>query len=109
MKFLSIAFLGATLILQITIVWYWGNTDAVDQFSKILAYQNNGLIPAWSSLAFTIGAFWLIVFVATIAVILWAKIKKVGIRYGHLALINSLVLVLMVYAMYPLHVLLKGV
>lgn len=97
--FLSVA-------LQLAITWYWRETPTVPEFEKFFR-SFYGEVPAWSSFAFSLGSYWIVVPIATsifaVAALVWGAR---GQHLGKLATVSLALTTLMVYAMYPLHLML---
>nr|WP_298168393.1 hypothetical protein [uncultured Pseudomonas sp.] len=94
-------------IAQFLIAWYWSQAVAVEQFESVFASIYGG-VPAWSAMAFSIGPGW---FVAPllIGVFLIAAFFNNNLRtyLGRVSLAAFLITGLMVYAMYPVHLMLS--
>lgn len=99
---LSILFAAA----QSLIAWYWSEVT-VRQFESVFASMYGG-VPAWSAVAFSIGPGWL-VSPLLIGAFLIATFFNNNLRayLGRVSLVAFLITGLMVYAMYPIHLMLS--
>ena len=106
MRVIAVILLMLFSVLQSMIVWYWSQTEAIEQFRSVfIAF--NGSVPAWSETAFYIGSGWMAA-PLLIGIFLVAAIFNKDIRtyLGHVSIIAFIVTILMVYSMYPLHIML---
>ncbi|MGP4844389.1 hypothetical protein ACTXGQ_09690 [Marinobacter sp. 1Y8] len=63
-----------------------------------------GDVPTWSSFAFSLGTYWIVVPFVTLVIMGAALVKESrGQHLGKLATFSLAVTTLMVYAMYPVH------
>ncbi|WP_417502760.1 hypothetical protein [Marinobacter sp.] len=95
-----------SVALQSAITWYWWETPTVLEFEKFFR-SFYGEVPAWSSFAFSLGSYWIVLPIATL--IITVVVLVLGSRRQHLgklATISLALTTLMVYAMYPLHLML---
>jgi hypothetical protein len=100
--FLLIALFAA---LQALIATYWMKAGAARRFASVLE-GIYGTLPAWSAMAFSFGWYWLAMPVAGLAWLLLAWMRTAERRRAWIACTASmLVLLAMMYAMYPLHLL----
>src|SRR5690606_27968787 len=92
--------------LQALIAWYWTHTTAAEQLKSVFTSMY-GSVPAWSELAFSIGAGWLAAPIV-IAAFLVASIFAAGLRadLGVASFAAFFITILMVYAVYPVHLML---
>lgn len=94
--------------LQGLIAFYWMRTSARESFSNVFE-AFHGKTPVWSQVAFSFGELWLVVPVASIAIVGFALYKKVDTKFlWKICTVSLLITMLMVYAMYPVHSMLKG-
>ena len=94
--------------LQALVTVYWMKTNAPQQFADVFKAFHGG-IPAWTALAFSIGWFWLVLPLASLAWLFRAwKVKEQGRNPWTIATASLLAFVSMLYAMYPLHLMLAG-
>lgn len=98
--FLSVA-------LQSIITWYWRETPAVPEFERFFR-SFYGEVPAWSSFAFSLGSYWIVVPITTTIIVVVALVRGSRRQHlGKLAAASLALTALMVYAMYPLHLMLS--
>jgi hypothetical protein len=94
--------------LQGLIAAYWIKAGAARSFASVLE-RIYGTLPSWSALAFSFGWYWLAMPVAGIAWLLLAWMRKTERRRAWTVCTASmLVFLAMVYAMYPLHLMLAA-
>ena len=107
MRIIASFFLIIFAIAQSVIAWYWSEPIAINQFQSVLAALYGG-IPTWSAMAFAIGQGWFIA-PLLIGVFLAVAFFNKGIRsyIGLVSLAAFFVTGLMVYAMYPVHLMLS--
>ena len=90
--------------LQVLVTSYWMTTAARQRFTDVIL-TIHGALPAWTTLAFSIGWYWLGLPLASLAWLILAWRRPAHRRYAWaVAIVSLLGFVSMVYAMYPLHV-----
>lgn len=108
MRIMFILLIAISVTLQTMIAWYWREAPTVSEFENFFR-SFYGEVPVWSSLAFAIGGYWFIVPMVTliimVATLVWGKRGK---HIGKLASASFAVTIMMVYAMYPLHLMLAA-
>jgi hypothetical protein len=101
--YLLIALLAA---LQATVTAYWMKAEATQRFTDVFQ-AIHGTVPSWTALAFSFGWYWLALPIASLVWLFLAWRQQVRRRNAWtitaVSLIGSLS---MMYAMYPLHVML---
>lgn len=102
----AIPYLMITLFaaLQAIVAVFWMKAGAARRFTNVFE-GIYGATPPWSALAFSIGWYWLILPIITIVWLLCAWRWKAFRCFPWAAMLLSLLVLLsMVYAMYPLHI-----
>lgn len=108
MRAMPFIFISILAVLQALLAIYWMTAGAARQFTQVQD-AFHGTLPPWSALAFSLGWNWLALPLAGLAWLLLAWRKKANRRNAWLlALASLLVLLAMVYAMYPLHLVFAG-
>lgn len=104
----SIPYLLITLVaaLQVLVTSYWMKTAAPQRFTGV--FQGiHGQLPNWTTLAFSIGWYWLSLPLANVVWMAFTWRRHAHRRFAWaVAIVSMLGFLSMVYAMYPLHVML---
>jgi len=89
--------------LQVVVTAYWMKTAAPRRFTDVFQALH-GATPAWTTLAFSIGWYWLSLPLASLAWLVFAGRRHAHRRYAWaVAIVSLLGFLSMMYAMYPLH------
>ncbi len=103
MRALPFVLIALFAALQALIAAYWIKAGAARSFASVLE-GIYGTLPAWSAMAFWFGWYWLAMPVAGIVWLLLAWLRASERRRAWLVCTTSMLVLLgMVYAMYPLH------
>lgn len=90
--------------LQALVTTYWMKAGAAPRFTEVF-HAIYGMLPAWTELAFSIGWYWLTLPLASLIWLLLAWRRHAQRRNAWTVTVVSLLgLLSMMYAMYPLHV-----
>ena len=110
MKISLIIFSILFITLQTATTIAWLETEIIEQFSGIfLGFYKSG-IPAWSDMAFSLSGWWFLSSFTSLAFLVYGSILKKSNKVVFLALIISGFSFLgMIYAMYPVHLMLTDV
>lgn len=99
---LSVSFIS----IQFWLVWLWTNTDTTE---KLIQFFKSfyGFIPTWSHLAFSMGSAWWLVPIILISILGFVIYTKgITLKITYLCIGSVCITLSMVYAMYPIHLML---
>ena len=100
---ISIVFIA----LQTATTIAWLETEIIEEFTDIFLGLYRSGIPIWSDIAFSFGAWWLLSSFTSLVLWVYGSFFEKSNKLVFLALIISgLSFVGMIYAMYPVHIML---
>lgn len=92
--------------LQASVTAYWMKAGATQRFSDVFQ-AIHGAVPGWTALAFSFGWYWLALPLASLVWLLLAWRQQAKRRNAWaITAVSLLGFLSMMYAMYPLHVML---
>ncbi|MDN3640769.1 hypothetical protein QWY82_18365 [Simiduia curdlanivorans] len=99
----------AFIMLQIVVTYLWTETDIIEQFTQVFQGLYPNGIPDWSKVAFSFGRSWYLVsalLIILVALALYDQKSKPALLA--IAASSALSFLVMLYAMYPLHIMFSG-
>ena len=87
----------------------WTETDIIEQFTQVFHGLYTNAVPGWSKVAFSFGRSWYLVsalHITLLALALYDRKSKPALLA--IAVSSALSFLVMLYAMYPLHIMFSG-